>query len=149
MLKPSLQVTKGAMPQFCIPFYANYTILATQRRGAWPNAPPKYALGWHSNRGSVQTEVLRYFVSFSSANKRANYISEVESSRTFLALRTSSKTHFEVIINIIIIIIFIYLPSDVISQEKTATSSRSITKASKYAIPLKPNSQNLQSQSDI
>ena len=38
----------------------------------------------------------------------------------------------------IIIIIFIYLPSDVISQEKTATSSRSITKASKYAIPLKP-----------
>ena len=37
-----------------------------------------------------------------------------------------------------IIIIFIYLPSDVISQEKTATSSRSITKASKYAIPLKP-----------
>ena len=38
----------------------------------------------------------------------------------------------------IIIIIFIYLPSDVISQEKTATSSRSITKASKYAIPFKP-----------
>ena len=53
------------------------------------------------------------------------------------------------IIIIIIIIIFIYLPSDVISQEKTATSSRSITKASKYAIPLKPNTQNLQSQSDI
>ena len=42
---------------------------------------------------------------------------------------------------IIIIIIFIYLPSDVISQEKTATSSRSITKASKYAISLKPNTQ--------
>ena len=42
---------------------------------------------------------------------------------------------------IIIIIIFIYLPSDVISQEKTANSSRSITKASKYAIPLKPNTQ--------
>ena len=39
---------------------------------------------------------------------------------------------------IIIIIIFIYLPSDITSQEKTATSSRSITKASKYAIPLKP-----------
>ena len=39
---------------------------------------------------------------------------------------------------IIIIIIFIYLPSDVISQEKTATSSRSTTKASKYAIPVKP-----------
>ena len=35
-----------------------------------------------------------------------------------------------------------YLPSDVISQEKkTATPSRSITKASKYAIPLKPNTQ--------
>ena len=40
--------------------------------------------------------------------------------------------------NNIIIIIFIYLPSDVISQEITATSSTSITKASKYAIPLKP-----------
>ena len=39
---------------------------------------------------------------------------------------------------ITIIIIFIYLPSDVISPKKTATSSRSITKASKYAIPLKP-----------
>ena len=49
---------------------------------------------------------------------------------------------------IIIIIIFIYLPSEVISQEKTATSSRSITKAAKYAIPLKPNT-NLQSKSDI
>ena len=47
-----------------------------------------------------------------------------------------------IIIIIIIIIIFIYLPSDVISQEKkTATSSRSITKASKYAISLKPNTQ--------
>ena len=32
----------------------------------------------------------------------------------------------------------LYLPSDVISQEETASSSRSITKASKYAIPLKP-----------
>ena len=32
------------MPQFCILFYANYTILATQRRGPWPNGPsPKYA----------------------------------------------------------------------------------------------------------
>ena len=42
------------------------------------------------------------------------------------------------VLALIIIIIYIYLPSDVISQEKTATSSRSITKASKYAIPLKP-----------
>ena len=47
------------------------------------------------------------------------------------------------------IVIFIYLPSDVISQEKTATSSRSITKALKDAIPLKPAHKNLQSQSDI
>ena len=40
----SAQVTKGggAMPQFCILFYANYTILATQRE-AWHHAPPKYA----------------------------------------------------------------------------------------------------------
>ena len=28
------------MPQFCILFYANYTIRAAQRGGAWPNAPP-------------------------------------------------------------------------------------------------------------
>ena len=56
--------------------------------------------------------------------------------------KLSKKFFFCVIdgefIIIIITIIFIYLPSDVISQEKTATSSRSITKASKYAIPLKP-----------
>ena len=31
------------MLQFCILFYANYTILATQRGGPWPNTPPKYA----------------------------------------------------------------------------------------------------------
>ena len=54
--------------------------------------------------------------------------------------RNITKGGFTILI--IIIIIFIYLPSDVISQEKkTATSSRSITKASKYAIPLKPNTQ--------
>ena len=45
VLKPSAQVTKGGgMPQFCILFYANYTILATERGEAmaqWP--PPKYA----------------------------------------------------------------------------------------------------------
>ena len=38
-LMPNLQ-RGGAMPQFCILFYANYTILATQRGGPWPNAPP-------------------------------------------------------------------------------------------------------------
>ena len=38
VLKPSAQVTKGgAMPQFCILFYANYTILAVQKGGQWPN----------------------------------------------------------------------------------------------------------------
>ena len=31
------------MQQFYILFYANYTILATQRGGPWPNGPPKYA----------------------------------------------------------------------------------------------------------
>ena len=39
------QVTRGGggMSQFCILFYANYTILATQRGGPWPNVPhPKY-----------------------------------------------------------------------------------------------------------
>ena len=37
MLKLSAQVTKreGGMPQFCILFYANYTILATQK-GRYP-----------------------------------------------------------------------------------------------------------------
>ena len=44
VLKFSAHVTKGgAMPQFCILFYANYTILATQRGGHGPMAPPKYA----------------------------------------------------------------------------------------------------------
>ena len=34
VLKLSAQVTKGgSIPQFCILFYANYTILATQRGG--------------------------------------------------------------------------------------------------------------------
>ena len=51
---------------------------------------------------------------------------------------SSQQLNRDAYIIIIIIIMFIYLPSDVISQEKTATSSRSITKASKYAIPLKP-----------
>ena len=38
VLKPSAQVTKrGAMPQFCIQFFANYTILSTQRgHGSMP-----------------------------------------------------------------------------------------------------------------
>ena len=33
------------MPQFCILFCANYTILAIQKGGPWPNGPPKYAPG--------------------------------------------------------------------------------------------------------
>ena len=58
------------------------------------------------------------------------------------------------IIIIFIIIIFIYLFIYQVTsyhkkkKTKTATSSTSITKASKYAIPLKPNT-NLQSQCDI
>ena len=41
VLKPFAQVTKGgAMPQFCILIYANYTILATQKGGHGPMAPP-------------------------------------------------------------------------------------------------------------
>ena len=42
VLKLSAQVTKGAMPQFYVLFYANYTILTTQRGGMVPS-PPKYA----------------------------------------------------------------------------------------------------------
>ena len=33
------------MPEFCILFYAKYTILATQRGGHGPMAPPKHAPG--------------------------------------------------------------------------------------------------------
>ena len=41
VLKLSAQVTKGgAMPQFYMLFYANYTILATQREGAMAPWPP-------------------------------------------------------------------------------------------------------------
>ena len=39
---PKLQ-RRGAMPQFCVLLYANYTILATQRGGPLYHAPPKYA----------------------------------------------------------------------------------------------------------
>ena len=53
-------------------------------------------------------------------------------SRLFIVERTMNAKKYNVIV------IFIYLPSDVTSQEKTATSFRSIIKASKYAIPLKP-----------
>ena len=46
VLKLSAQVTKGgAMPQFCILFYANYTILVTQRGDHATMPPPKYAPG--------------------------------------------------------------------------------------------------------
>ena len=58
--------------------------------------------------------------------------------KNFCEIVTAYKICINNLQSLIIIIIFIYLPSDVISQEKTATSSRSITKASKYAIPFKP-----------
>ena len=46
------------MPQFCILFYANYTTLATQNGGPWPNGPPpNYALGF----GILQTAKNRSF----------------------------------------------------------------------------------------
>ena len=46
VLKPSARLTRGGgggIPQFRILIYANYTILATQKRGHDPMAPPKYA----------------------------------------------------------------------------------------------------------
>ena len=44
VLKLSAQLTKrGAVPQFYMLFYANYTTLATQRGGPWLHGPPKYA----------------------------------------------------------------------------------------------------------
>ena len=43
VLKPSAQITKGgALTQFCILFYANYTNLSTQRGAHGPMPPPKY-----------------------------------------------------------------------------------------------------------
>ena len=46
VLKASAQVRKrGAIPQFCVLNYANYTILATQKGGPWHDGPPKYAPG--------------------------------------------------------------------------------------------------------
>ena len=47
VFKLCAKLTKGgAMLHFCIPFYANYTILATQRGGPWHYAPPsEYARG--------------------------------------------------------------------------------------------------------
>ena len=63
------------------------------------------------------------------------------SARMSCALMSGFDLH-----HIYLFTIFIYLPSDVISQEKTATSSRSITKASKYAIPLKPTHKRAESK---
>ena len=46
VLKLSAQVTdRGTMPQFYMLSYASYTILATQRGGAWHHGPSKYAPG--------------------------------------------------------------------------------------------------------
>ena len=48
VLKLSAQITNGGgMPQFCKLFYANYTILKTQRWWPWHHAPSKYAPGSH------------------------------------------------------------------------------------------------------
>ena len=44
---------RGPMSQFCILFYANYTILSTQRGGHGPMAPPKYAPGHGKNKKSI------------------------------------------------------------------------------------------------
>ena len=42
-----------AMRQFCILFYANYTVLATQRGGHGPIAPPKYAPAINNNNKNI------------------------------------------------------------------------------------------------
>ena len=47
------------MPHFCIPFYANYTILAIQRGGMAPCSPPKYAPG--SEIETFWTKTLNFF----------------------------------------------------------------------------------------
>ena len=51
------------MPQFCVVFYANYAILATQRGGPWPNGlPPKYAPGYvKMTRGKEVLKVANVF----------------------------------------------------------------------------------------
>ena len=61
MLKLSAQVTKlEAMPQFCILFYANYTILATQRRAMAPCPPPKYAPAQHRSKRNIIFALLAH-----------------------------------------------------------------------------------------
>ena len=55
------------MPQYCLLFYANYTILGP-KGGAWPNAPPpKYAPGFRAqNRLLLRQQFLRNIGWFSA-----------------------------------------------------------------------------------
>ena len=55
----------GDMPQFCILFCANYTILATKRWGAWPKAPPKYAPG-----GKIDESIFARWIFLSLSIRR-------------------------------------------------------------------------------
>ena len=52
----------GGMPQFCILFFANYTILATQRGGPWPNAlpPQNTPLVLHINVNGIRKKISFY-----------------------------------------------------------------------------------------
>ena len=47
------------MPQFCILFYANYTVLATQRGGHGLMAPPKYVPGSRPRTQKISRPRLR------------------------------------------------------------------------------------------
>ena len=77
-LLPKLQ-RRGATPQFCILFYANYTILETQRWGHGPMASPKYALGcncswsFSSFRATVAQTFIRQKLSSSKFHVRITF----------------------------------------------------------------------------
>ena len=65
------------MPQFCILFYANYTILTTQRGWPWHHVPPKYAPGPHIQTNNIVFDkAVRQLQQIRNIKKFANDISE-------------------------------------------------------------------------
>ena len=111
-------------------------ISGNRNRPSRKNRKPKQK----SRQSQPQAQMLKLSFRQRSKRKLGVEIGHEFCAKTF-SVKISAKRLIVNTRKFIIIIIFIYLPSDVISQVKTATSSRSITKASKYAIPLKPNTQ--------
>ena len=65
------------MPQFCILFYANYTLLTTQREWPWHHVSPKYAPGPHIQTNNIVCDkAVRQLQQIRNNKKFANDISE-------------------------------------------------------------------------